>query len=126
MRQALCNIFRHANHIQPTHTRRQEHHCQHPVLRFTHGLRQGVVILNHAIFRFHFLIRRVFHQRGAKDDHHQHNRAPNHEGFFQTHSAQQLAVDEFKTEAAKTVRTDGKGGNQPFTLREPFYTVGKC
>ena len=100
MYHALGDIFRHANHIQAAHAGSQEHHRQHPVLRFTHGLRQGEVIFDHAVNAFHFLLRRIGHQHRAEDNHHQHNGAPNHKGFFQTDGFQQVAVDEFKTKAA--------------------------
>ena len=72
-----------------------QHPRQHPVLGFTHGLSQGEVILHHAVNGFHFLLRCVFHQGRAKQDHHQDDSPPDHEGFFEANRRQQMRVDKF-------------------------------
>ncbi|MNI64858.1 hypothetical protein D3C73_1203270 [compost metagenome] len=82
-------------------------------------------MLDHAIHRFYFLIWCIFHQRRAKDDHHQHNGTPDNKGFLQPDGFQQMSVDKLEAEAAEAIRADSKSRNQPFTLREPFYAVGQ-
>ena len=124
MYHALRDIFGDANHIQAAHAGRQEHHRQHPVLWFTHGFSEGEIIFDNAVRGGRRgMIRRIFHQHRAKDNHHQHDSAPDNKGFFQPDRRQQVAIDKFKTEAAKAISANREGGNQTFTLREPLHAV---
>ena len=36
-----------------------------------------------------------------------------------------MAINKFEPEATEAIGTNGKGGNQPFTLREPLHAVGE-
>ena len=124
MDHSLGNIFRYANYVQTAHAGRQEHHRQHPVLRFTHRFGEGEVVFHDAVGRGGCrVIWRIFHQGRAKDDHHQHDSAPDNEGFFQANGGQQVGINEFEPQAAETIGANGEGGDQPFTFREPFHAV---
>ena len=123
MHHSLGNIFRYANHVQAAHAGGQEHHRQHPVLRFTHRFGECEVVFDHAIVRGDGVVRRVCHQRRAENDHHQHDSAPDDKGFFQTDRRQQMGINKLETQAAKPVRTDRESRNQPLTFREPFDAV---
>ena len=92
---------------------RQEHHHQHPVLWFYAWIQRGVKsIFDNAVRGGRRgMIRRIFHQHRAKDNHHQHDSAPHNKGFFQPDRRQRVTIDKFKTEAAKAIAPI-EGGNQ--------------